>query len=667
VPELALLALRGDTLGVYLLDGATGIPLAGFPRRYLGAQPVGGIVCADVGDNNFPEMIFNHSGDKVSCVRSNGTSAWMLSGLPSVTAPALGDLDADDGVDMVVVTTNGFIYAWTLGNAGLGPRAFEWPNAGGSPRHEGRHQIRDRATVRAFWPPPITPVNTFTTRPTIGNYDADNRPDVFWSDYATGKTFGFEGTGGTLAGTPQAYARGAVLDAPVLGDVTGDGVFEVVQATSQGYLVWSDRNGATGFLLVDSGRILAPPSLADIDNDGNLDVVVGSSSGRLYAVRLKAPVGVLPGFPVTTAGAIVQSPALGDVNGDGQTDIVIVGGGRTIYAYPRTGATALTGWPRQFPSGQTLTQPILVPVAGQVGLRVAFGRATAADSVVAHLVGSNGAPMPGWPRRLINAFDYIAGPVAGDFDNDGAADLVFSTGGDSVIVFNTAGNRPFARWYDSPGNVEVCAMVDFDLDVRPEIVAVSDLSTILGIRYNGLTVRSFTRLLINLEPGAPPAFGDIGNDGVLDMAASDLGQPILYSWGYGSWKPAASPWPMKGHDRYRTNAFSGRTVVGVEDPVAAGPPARGSGLARAVPNPSRSSVAFSHTRALAGAFEAALFDVRGRLVRVLGRGTAPEAGETRAWTWDGRDEAGAMAPAGIYFYQVRDAAGTLRQKVVRLP
>ncbi|MEO6462175.1 MAG: T9SS type A sorting domain-containing protein, partial [Candidatus Eisenbacteria bacterium] len=288
-------------------------------------------------------------------------------------------------------------------------------------------------------------------------------------------------------------------------------------------------------------------------------------------------------------------------------------------------------------------------------------------SVVAHLVAANGAPMPGWPRRLINAFNYISGPVAGDFDNDGAVDLVFSTGGDSVIVFNAAGDRPFARRISSPGNLELCAMVDFDLDLRPEIVAVSDRTEVLGIRFNGLTVRSFTRLLLTLEEGAPPAFGDIGNDGMLDMAASDLGQPILYSWGSGSWNAAASPWPMKGHDRYRTHAFSGPTVVGVEDPVAGGPPAHGTGLARAIPNPSRSNVAFSHTRALAGAFEAALFDVRGRLVRVLGRGTAPAAGETRSWTWDGRDEAGGRAPAGIYFYQVRDEAGTLRQKVVRLP
>jgi hypothetical protein len=667
VPELALLALRGDTLGVFLIDGANGNPLPGFPRRYLGGQPVGGIVCADVGDNNAPELLFTHSTDKVSCVRTNGTSAWILSGLPSVTPPAIGDLDNDGGIDMVVVTTTGFIHAYTLGNAGLGPRTLEWPCVGGSPRHEGRHLIRDRATLRAFWPPPITPENTFTTRPLIGNYDADNRPDVFWSDYATGKTFGFNGVGGVLAGMHAEFNRGGVLDAPAIGDVTGDGVFEAIQGTSTGALVWKDMNGGTGFFQLDTtNRQLSPPVLADLDNDGNLDVVVGSSSGRLYGVRFTPGIAVLPGFPVTTAGEVVLPPAVGDINGDGQTDIVCVGGARTLHAYPRTGVTNLSGWPRVFTSGNTLFQPILVPLAGQAGLGVAFGRATGADSVVAHLVGANGAPRPGWPRRLINSFNLISGPVAGDFDNDGAPDFVFATGGDSLIVFNALGNRVMARRYVSPGDLEVVGMVDLDIDLRPEIVLVSDRTQIMGIRFNGLDVRSFTRLLNNLEPGAPPAFGDLGNDGTLDMALSDLGLPIVYTWGYGTYNPLAAPWPMKGHDRYRTNAFSGPTVVGIEDP-AAGPPARGTGVARAVPNPWRATVTFSHTRPLAGVFEAALYDVRGRLVRVLGRGVAPSVGEARTWTWDGRDDDGATAPAGIYFYQVKDERGTLRQKVVRLP
>lgn len=665
VPELAVLGIRGDTLGVYLLDGASGSILAGFPRRYLGAQPVGGIVCVDVGDNNAAELIFNRGGDKISCVRSNGTEAWTINDLPSVAPPAVGDMDNDGGIDMAVVTTTGLLYVYTLGNAGLGPRTIEWSTQGGSATHEGRHRLRDRAVFHPFWPPSITPANTFTTRPVVGVWDPDGRPDVLWSDYASGKTFGFNAGAGAVTGMPQAYAQGAVLDGPAIGDITGDGVFESVQSTSTGRIVWGDSTGVLNNFLVDSNRILSPPSLADLNADGVLDVIVGSSSGRLYAVEVVGTPSVLPGFPVTTAGAISLPAALGDVNGDAQTDIVVVGGPRTIYAYPRTGVAALTGWPRQFASGNTLFQPILVPVAGQTGLCASFGRATGVDSVVAHLVGANGAPLAGWPKRLTNALDLISGPVAGDFDNNGSVDLAFATGGDSIVVFNPAGNRVLARHFASPGNLELFAMVDLDLDERPELVFVSDLSTLVGMRFNGLTVRSFTRQLITVEPGAPPAFGDIGNDGVLDMAASDLGQPILYSWGPGSWKPNAAPWPMKGHDRYRTHAFSGPTVVGVDDPAPA-PPARGAGIARAIPNPARGTVALTHSRPLAGAYEALLFDVRGRLVRTLGRGEAPAAGAPVSWAWDGRDEAGALVPAGIYFYRVRDAAGTMQQKVVRL-
>ena len=665
VPELAALSLRGDTLSVWLLDGANGNPLAGFPRRYLSGQPVGGMACVDVGDNNAAEILFTHSGDKVSCVRTNGTSAWILGGLPSVAAPAVADLDNDGGIDMVVVTTNGFIHAYTLGNAGLGPRTIEWQNAGGTPRHDGRHVIRDRAVVQPFWPPPITPENTFTTRAVIGPYDGDALPDVMFSDYATGKTFGFNGIGGTLAGMHAEFNQGAVLDAPAIGDVTGDGVYEAIQATSTGRLVWRDKNGGGGTFLVDNNRQLSPPVLADLNNDGNLDVVVGSSAGRVYAVRFTPTVAVLTGFPVATTGPVTLPPAVGDITGDGQTDIVAVGSPRTLHAFPRTGAVPLTGWPRTFTSGHTLFQPILVPVNGQSGLCVAFGRATAQDSVVAHLVGANGAPLAGWPRRLTGAFDYISGPVAGDFDNNGTPDFVYATGGDSLIVYSANGNRVMARRIVSPGNLEVCGLVDLDLDLRPEIVLINDHAQLQGIRFNGLDVRAFQRLLLSIEVGATPAFGDLGNDGRLDMAFSDLGQPIVYTWGFGTWNPSASPWPMKGHDRYRTNAFSGKTVVGI-DPIA-GPPVHGTGLAHAVPNPSRSSVAFTHTRPIAGAFEAALYDVKGRLVRVLGRGIASEVGEQRTWTWDGRDENGASVPAGMYFYQVRDGAGTLRQKVVRLP
>src|SRR5205814_5329161 len=115
------------------------------------------------------------------------------------------------------------------------------------------------------------------------------------------------------------------------------------------------------------------------------------------------------------------------------------------------------------------------------------------------------------------------------------------------------------------GDVEVLALVDLDLDQHPEIVAILNQTTIIGLKSNGQSVRSVSGLAFFVAPGASPAFGDLGGDGVLDMALTDNGSPVLYSWGRGSWRPGASPWPMKGHDAFRTNAFSGPTVVGVPD------------------------------------------------------------------------------------------------------
>jgi flagellar hook assembly protein FlgD len=101
-------------------------------------------------------------------------------------------------------------------------------------------------------------------------------------------------------------------------------------------------------------------------------------------------------------------------------------------------------------------------------------------------------------------------------------------------------------------------------------------------------------------------------------------------------------------------------------PVAVAPAA---GPARLVlsapaPNPSRGRVSLTLELAVAGHAEVAVFDAGGRRVRLLASGPLP-AGR-HPLDWDGRDEAGARTPAGVYFVRAHTLEGSARRRLVRV-
>ena len=55
----------------------------------------------------------------------------------------------------------------------------------------------------------------------------------------------------------------------------------------------------------------------------------------------------------------------------------------------------------------------------------------------------------------------------------------------------------------------------------------------------------------------------------------------------------------------------------------------------------------------------------GRRVRTLVAGVLPSGPHER--TWDGRDDRGNLAPAGLYFVRLREADETLTERFVQLP
>ena len=92
----------------------------------------------------------------------------------------------------------------------------------------------------------------------------------------------------------------------------------------------------------------------------------------------------------------------------------------------------------------------------------------------------------------------------------------------------------------------------------------------------------------------------------------------------------------------------------------------GIALSAARPNPFTGSTAFALTVPTAGAIDVAVFAANGRRVATLLRESAAAAG-VYDLAWDGRQDAGGRAPAGVYFVRVVGGAADASRKVLYLP
>jgi hypothetical protein len=126
---------------------------------------------------------------------------------------------------------------------------------------------------------------------------------------------------------------------------------------------------------------------------------------------------------------------------------------------------------------------------------------------------------------------------------------------------------------------------------------------------------------------------------------------LVASFGVATIHAAPPPPPGGPHPIYHGGdnqaGFPSLTFVGVDDPEAAAPALRLS--VAAAPNPSRGEVRFRIQAPRGGALQLRIYSVSGRRVREW-RSTVASGGWVD-WRWDGRDQRGARAANGVYFYR----------------
>jgi len=252
------------------------------------------------------------------------------------SSPAIGDINGDGQIEVVVGSGDGRVYALRGTNGTL-----LWSFTTGS----------------------------VVSSPAIGDINGDGQIEVVVGslDY---RVYALRGTNGALR---WYYTTGGpVYSSPAIGDINGDGQIEVVVG-SRDSIVYALR-GTNGTLLwaFATGRyVYSSPAIGDINGDGQIEVVVGNGGyGIVYALRgtdgtllwyynigtpyyfmedvVLVDIDPTPGIEVITHGSHIptyvlsssgtllwsMSPvgsqlslSVGDVDGDGCVEIVAVGDG----------------------------------------------------------------------------------------------------------------------------------------------------------------------------------------------------------------------------------------------------------------------------------------------------------------------------------------------------
>lgn len=164
-----------------------------------------------------------------------------------------------------------------------------------------------------------------------------------------------------------------------------------------------------------------------------------------------------------------------------------------------------------------------------------------------------------------------------------------------------------------------------------------------------------------------------GSGTAWSIAASVPGQPSSTNWGTGFDSVSDMLAMSDGSLWYCRQSVDGGGVTGelrriaYASPVAA-PIAAASALAFEAPRPSPSigTAGLRWSQAERGPVRLTIYDLRGRSVRTLRDGAAHAAG-AHEQVWDGRDDSGASAGAGVYFarLQVGDARRLARITLLR--
>jgi hypothetical protein len=391
------------------------------------------------------------------------------------------------------------------------------------------------------------------------------------------------------AGFPVRISGFSAKEASVtVADITGDNKAEIIvgdvdgrisAVSGTGQLLWQFR---TDIALnnVWSGRdtptrINSAPAVGDVTGDGVPEIVVGVGgvtveyrdgkvsyeNGGVVALNNKGQ--LLPGWPQLTVDiyepkgyteGVVSSPVIADFTGDGKAEIGYGGFDQYIYLKDQNGRD-LPGWPR-FARDTVWSSPAAVDLDGNgvkdmvIGIdahKVWFYDETeeqwVQDEDGGYVLGlqGNAKLLPGW--RIFQDDAVFSSPAVADLDGDQKPEIVIGSGnfwrglknntalGRTVTAYRTDGSTLWRQRTD--GSVSNApAIGDVNGDGQFDVVVVADDGDDKVYAFNGKDGRLLWKKLARSIFSGDRAnghviLGDYDGDGVNDVFAPVGGQVAI--------------------------------------------------------------------------------------------------------------------------------------------